>query len=100
MLLLKLKVEKKAIDNFTPGISSWIPHSHFKASLPCAAHLAGNIPTLECEVHLNGFEAPHNKFTVHIDPSVMPAAGIYNQIISPSFSFALPCSICECVPYC
>ena len=76
---LNPKIMKKAIDNFTPGRSSWIPHSQFKATLPCAAHLAGNIPALEFEVHLNGFEAPHNKFTVHIDPSVMPAAGIYIQ---------------------
>ena len=60
-------MEKKVVDSFTPGKTSWIPHSQFKAIL--SRKTMDDIPALECEVDLIGAKEPHNKFTVDIRPS-------------------------------
>ena len=61
-------MEKKIVDSFTPGKTSWIPYSQFKAIL-LSRETTDNIPALECEVDLIGVKEPHNRFTVDIRPS-------------------------------
>ena len=62
-----LQVAKKAVDKFTPGKTSWIPYSQFKAIL--SGNITDTIPALECEVDLIGAKEPYNKFTIDIRPS-------------------------------
>ena len=60
-------MEKKTIDSFAPGRTSWIPYSQFKAIM--SRKTMDDIPALECEVDLIGAKKPHNRFTVDIRPS-------------------------------
>ena len=62
------QINKRDVDQFVPGITSWIPYSHFKAKF------LGDItpiPDLECVVNVVGAREPHNKFTVDIIPRGM-----------------------------
>ena len=60
-------MEKKAIDSFAPGKTTWVPYSQFKAVL--SGDITDKIPPFECEVKLQGAKEPNNRFTVDIRTS-------------------------------
>ena len=59
-------MEKWRVDKFVPGITSWIPYSHF------IAKFSGNLSApcgLECVVNFVGAREPNNKFNIDITPT-------------------------------
>ena len=59
---------KTDVDDFTPGKTSWIPYSMFKAKFSADVSL---ICDLECDVDIEGALHPHNKFAIDISPRGM-----------------------------
>lgn len=61
-----MQVRKQDVDTFTPGETSRVPYSHFKAK-----HHGANLSDLECNVDVVGAKHPYNQFAIDISPECM-----------------------------